>query len=82
MKTLAGTVTSLICFNHLEVSFFFSDYDPENYNISNQFFTELIKFWAEFRNAVSDKDNKSSIMWNNKNIRIDGKPVFYLKKIL
>ena len=55
------------------------DYDPKDYNISNQFYAELIKFWAEFRNAFSDKDNKSSIIWNNKNIRIDGKPVFYKK---
>jgi len=63
------------------VFLFHCDY-PEDYNISNQFYAELIKFWAEFRNAVSDKDNKSSIMWNNKNTRIDGKPVFYLKKVL
>ena len=55
------------------------DYDPKDYNISNQFYAELIRFWAEFRNAFSDKDNKSSIIWNNKNIRIDGKPVFYKK---
>ena len=55
------------------------DYDPKDYNISNQFYAELIQFWAEFRNAFSDKDNKSSVIWNNKNIRIDGKPVFYKK---
>ena len=46
------------------------DYDPKDYNISNKFYAELIQFWAEFRNAFSDKDNKSSIIWNNKNIRI------------
>lgn len=55
----------------------FRDYDPKDYNISNQFYAELIQFWAEFRTAFSDKDNNSSIIWNNKNIRIDGKPVFY-----
>jgi len=55
------------------------DYDPKDYNISNQFYAELIQFWAEFRGAFSDKDNNSSIIWNNKNIRIDGKPVFYKK---
>ena len=55
------------------------DYDPKDYNISNQFYAELIQFWAEFRTVFSDKDNKSSIIWSNKNIRIDGKPVFYKK---
>ena len=57
--------------------------DPKDYNISNQFYAELIQFWAEFRNAFSDKDNKSSIIWNNKNIRIDGDLYFtktFLKK--
>ena len=53
------------------------DYDPKDYNISNQFYADLIQFWAEFRNAFSDKHNKSSIKWRNKNIRIDRKPVFY-----
>jgi len=55
------------------------DYDPKDHNISNQFYAKLIQFWAEFRKALSDKDNKSSIIWNNKNIRIDGKSVFYRK---
>ena len=54
------------------------DYDPKDYN-TNQFYAELIKFWDEFRNAFSDKDNNSSIIWNNNNIRIDGKTVFYKK---
>ena len=80
MKTLAGSATSLICLNHLEVFFlFYCDYDPKDYNISNQFYAELIEFWAEFRNSFYDNDNKSSIIWNNKNTRIDGKPVFYKK---
>ena len=67
------------CLNLLEVFFFctVSDFDPKDHNISSQFFAELIQFWAEFRNAYFDKDNKSSIIWNNKNIRIDGKPIFY-----
>ena len=28
----------------------------------NSMYAELIQFWAEFRNAFSDKDNKSSII--------------------
>ena len=40
------------------------DYDPKDCSTSNQFYAELIQFWSEFRNAFSDKDNKSSIIWN------------------
>ena len=58
------------------------DYDPKDYNISNQFYAELIQFWVEFRNAFSDKDNESSNMRNHKNVRIDRKPVFYKKNSL
>ena len=53
--------------------------DPKDYNISNQFYAELIQFWAEFRNAFSDKDNKSSIIWNNKNIGLMAN-LYFIKK--
>ena len=48
-----------------------------SFNITNKFYVELIQFWAEFRNAFSTEDDSTSIIWNNKNIRINGKPVFY-----
>ena len=53
------------------------DYEPREYNITNKFYAELIQFWAEFRNAFSTEDDSTSIIWNNKNIKINGKPVFY-----
>ena len=56
---------------------FYCDYDPREYNITNKCYAELIQFWAEFRNAFSTEDDSTSIVWNNKNIRINGKPVFY-----
>jgi len=37
------------------------DYDPKDYNISNQFYAELIQFWAKFRGAFSDNDNSSNV---------------------
>ena len=52
------------------------DYDPKDIDISNTFYKELIKFRADFRQVFSDAKRSSSIIWN-KNIRIDGKPVFY-----
>ena len=56
---------------------FHCDYEPREYNIPNKFYAELIQFWAEFRNAFSTEDDSTSIIWNNRNIRINGKPVFY-----
>ena len=56
---------------------FHCDYEPREYYISNKCYAELIQFWAEFRNAFSTEDDSTSIIWNNKNIRINRKPVFY-----
>ena len=56
---------------------FHCDYDPKDYDIANKFYSELVQFWIDFRNAFSDEDGKASVIWNNKNIRINGKPVFY-----
>ena len=59
-------------------SFLFScDYDPKDFNISNDFYEELIKFWADFSHVFSDAKTSSSIIWNNKNIGIHRKAVFY-----
>ena len=56
---------------------FHCDYDPKDYDIANKLHSELVQFWAEFRNAFSEGDGKASVIWNNKNIRINEKPVFY-----
>ena len=56
---------------------FHCDYDPKDYVIRNQFYSELLQFWVEFRKAFSEGDTKNAIIWNNKNIKINGKPVFY-----
>ena len=56
---------------------FYCDYDPKDFKISNASYAELIKLWADFRQVFSKAHRSSSVIWNNKNIRIDGKPVFY-----
>ena len=56
---------------------FYCDNEPREYNITNKFYAELIQVWAELRNAFSTEDDSTSIIWNNKNIRINGKPAFY-----
>ena len=41
------------------------------------FCRELLQWWSEFRDQVSDEKYWLSIIWDHKDIRINGKPVFY-----
>ena len=41
------------------------------------FYRELLECWLEFRNLFLANKERLCIIWNNKDIRIDGKPVFY-----
>ena len=47
-------------------------------NISNNsvFYRELLEWWLEFRNLCLADKERLCIIWNNKDIRIDEKPVF------
>ena len=56
---------------------FYCDYDPKDLKLSNAFYAELIKFWADFRQVFSETNRSISVIWNNKNITIDGKLVCY-----
>ena len=56
---------------------FYCDYDPTDVKLSNAFYAELIKVWADFRQVFSAANRSSSVIWINKNVRIYGKPVFY-----
>ena len=58
------------------MSFFSIAIDSKDYYFSNNFYAELIRFWADFRNAFSEKDSRGSIIWSNKDLRIDGQPFF------
>ena len=59
--------------------FFFlnCNYDIEDYKISSQFYCELLSWWSEFRDSSASLREWQSIIWNNKEIRIDKRPVFY-----
>ena len=48
-----------------------------DYDCKDNFYAELIRFWEDFRNAFSEKDSRGSIIWNNKDVSIDGKSFFY-----
>ena len=43
----------------------------------NGFYSDLLLWWEEFRNTFSDINYAQRIIWNNKDIRIDNRSVFY-----
>ena len=54
------------------------NYDVKDLNLRlTNFYMQLLTWWAEFRNTFSDSNYSSYIIWNNKDIRIGNKPVFY-----
>ena len=69
--------------NHLLEDFrgkfsFGCNYDVKDYKTYSKFHNELVQWWADFRASFSTKPPVSeSIIWNNKNIKIDGKPIYY-----
>ena len=60
-------------------SFFFlnCNYDIKDYNISSQFYCEMLSWWSDFRDSFASQRDWQSIIWNNKEIRIVRRPVFY-----
>ena len=55
---------------------FHCNYNVKDLTIFSQFYTELLQWWAEFRDEFSAEKPWHNIIWNNKDIRID-KPIFY-----
>ena len=43
----------------------------------NGFYSDLLLWWEEFRNTFSDINYAQRLIWNNKEIRIDNRSVFY-----
>ena len=43
----------------------------------NGCYSDLLLCWEEFRNTFSDINYAQRIIWNNKDIRIDNRSVFY-----
>ena len=49
-----------------------------DYNINSSFYSELLQWWDDFRNAFSTLPlTAENIIWNNKLIKIDGKSIYY-----
>ena len=56
------------------------DYDPKLLNLENlpEFNHAILNYWHDFRRLTCDKQIsiKKQIIWNNRNICIDGKPIY------
>ena len=56
---------------------FHCNYNIKDLTISSQFYTELLQWWVDFRDELSAEKLWHNVIWNNKDIRIDNKPIFY-----
>ena len=58
---------------------FHCNYDIKEIHISSKFYPELLQWWSEVRSVFDSRRECQYILWNNKEIRVDNKPVFYEK---
>ena len=56
---------------------FHCNHNVKDLSIFSQFYTKLLQWWAEFRDEFSVEKPWRNIIWNNRDIRIDNKPIFY-----
>ena len=54
------------------------NYDVTDLDLSiSNFYLKFLRWWAEFRTTFSHIYYSQNVIWNNKDIRINSKPVFY-----
>ena len=56
------------------------NYDPKMLSLENlsPFYRSILLYWHDFKKSKKNEvDFKNEILWNNGNILIDKKPVFY-----
>ena len=56
---------------------FHCNYNIKDLTISSKFYSELLQWWAEFRDEFSTEKLWHNVIWNNKDICINNRPVFY-----
>ena len=58
---------------------FFSNcnYDISDYTIPSQFYRELLLWWWKIRETFATEEDWKTIIWNNKEIKVESKPVYY-----
>ena len=53
------------------------NYDVNDLDLSlSKFYLQLLRWWADFRCSFSDVNYSQNVIWNNKDIRKNNKPVF------
>ena len=45
--------------------------------IPSQFYQELLLWWSQFRETFATEEDWKTIIWNNKEIKVENKPVYY-----
>ena len=53
------------------------NYDVNHINISSTFHHDLLAWWSNIREVEDPNNVYKYIIWNNKEIKLDGKSVFY-----
>ena len=56
---------------------FYCNYDIKDHHAPSLFYSELLQWRSEFRDGYDTKKGGRHIVWNNKEIRINNKPIFY-----
>ena len=57
--------------------FLYCDYNINDNNISPIFYKEMLHWWSDFHSRFGLVSLRETIIWNNHNIRVNGKPIFY-----
>ena len=57
--------------------FFNCNYNISDYTIPSQFYRELLLWWSQFRETFATEEHWKTVIWNNKEIKVENKPVYY-----
>ena len=57
--------------------FFNCNYNISDYTITSQFYQERLLWWSQFRETFATEEDWKTIIWNNKEIKVENKPVYY-----
>ena len=57
--------------------FFNCNYNISDYTITSQVYQELLLWWSQFRETFATEEDRKMIIWNNKEIKVENKQVYY-----
>ena len=52
------------------------NYNMVHVEMTSKFYRELLQWWADFRESFAEEKDWQFIIWNNKEVLIDNKPVY------